>query len=401
MIKTKYGFTETFLYSMVFLAVLSVALVGYFWIKNAYDRSKKEEATIRENYIDAQKSLIKRETDQVIDYVRYKISQAETRLEQTIRNRTNDAYNIALNLYEQNRANRNPEELKKLIKDALRPIRYNNQRGYYFVTRLDGVEILFADRPEMEGLNLLDMQDTRGQFVIRDMIKIIRQSGEGYYRYTWTRPNETGKDYPKIAYIKHFEPFDWLIGTGEYLNDVVKDIQQEVLARIENIKFGDDGYIFAGQWDGLSLVAPAKGQNMINVTDVNGVQIVQELINAAKSGGGYVSYVMPKLASFKTYNKLSYITGIPEWEWYVGAGVNIDDIETVISQKRAVLQDRVRSDIYKILSILFAILLFVLLIVKLVSDRNKRNFELFAAFFFKSGERIRQNRLCQLAFQRI
>ncbi len=383
--KRKYGFTETFLYSMVFLAVLSVALVGYFWIKNAYDRSKKEEATIREEYIDAQKSLIKRETDLVIDYVRYKISQAETRLEQTIRNRTHEAYDIALNLYEQNRANRNPDELKELIKDALRPIRYNNQRGYYFITRLDGVEILFADRPEMEGLNLLDMQDTRGQFVIRDMIQIIRQSGEGYYRYTWTRPNETGKDYPKIAYIKHFEPFDWLIGTGEYLNDVVEDIQQEVLARIENIKFGDDGYIFAGQWDGLSLVAPAKGKNMINVTDVNGIKIVQELINAAKSGGGYVRYVMPKLASYKNYNKLSYTTGIPEWEWYVGAGVNIDDIETVISQKRAVLQDRVRSDIYKILSILFAILLFVLLIVKLVSNRNKRNFEQFTTFFSKAA----------------
>jgi PAS domain S-box-containing protein len=383
--KRKYGINETFLYSMVILAITSVVLVGYFWIKNAYDRFKREEATIREEYMDSQKSLIKQETDKVIDYIQFKTSQAETRLKQTIRNRTNEAYAIALNLYDQNRATRTPEELKELIKQALRPIRYNNQRGYYFITRLDGVEVLFADRPEMEGLNLIDMQDTRGRYVIRDMIDIIRQSGEGYYRYTWSRPNETGRDYPKIAYIKHFEPFDWLIGTGEYLNDVVNDIQQEVLARIENIQFGNDGYIFAGQWDGLSLVAPAKGKNMIDVTDVNGVKIVQELIKTARSGGGYVSYVMPKLEKDITYKKLSYTTGIPEWEWYVGAGTNVEEIETLISQKRAALQKRVRSDIYQILSILFAILLFVLLIVKLVSNRNKKNFKLFTTFFSKAA----------------
>jgi signal transduction histidine kinase len=291
-------------------------------------------------------------------------------LKQIIRNRTNEASDIAINLYNQHRATTNPDELKKIIKDALRPIRYNNQRGYYFITRLDGVEILFADRPEMEGLNLIDMQDTQGKFVIRDMIEIINESGEGFYRYTWTNPNKVGKDFPKIAFIKHFEPFNWLIGTGEYLDDVVNDIQQEVLARIENITFGDNGYIFAGQWDGLSLVAPAKGKNMIDITDVNGVKIVRELIKAAKSGGGYVSYVMPKLNSSVTFNKLSYTMKIPGWGWYVGAGVNIAKIETIINQKRTALQERVKNHFFKIIAILATVLFLVLLSAKFISNRK-------------------------------
>ncbi|MBW2427382.1 MAG: cache domain-containing protein, partial [Deltaproteobacteria bacterium] len=356
-----------------------------FWIINEYERFKKEEITLREEYVKTQENLIKNETEKVIDYIEYKKSQAETRLKQIIRNRTNEAYDIAINLYNQHRATRSPAELQKIIKDALRPIRYNKQRGYYFITRLDGLEILFADRPEMEGLNLIDMQDTQGKFVIRDMINIIRESGQGYYRYTWTKPNKSGKDFPKIAFIKHFEPFDWLIGTGEYLDDVVSDIQQEVLARIENITFDDDGYIFAGQWDGLSLLAPAKGKNMLNITDVNGVKIVQELIKAARSGNGYVSYVMPKLDSAITYNKLSYTTGIPEWEWYVGAGINIDKIETVINQKKAALQKRVKSDFLKIIIILTAILIFILLVAKLVSNRMSKSFNLFTAFFLKAA----------------
>ena len=383
--KTRYGITETFLYSMVILAVLSVTLVGSFWIFNEYDRFRNEEKTLRQEYFDAQKSLIKHETDQVVNYIDFKISQAETRLKQIIRNRTHEAYNVALNLYNQYRTTRSPAEIKNIIKDALRPIRYNNNRGYYFVTRLDGVEVLFADRPEMEGLNLINMQDSEGRYVIRDMISVVKESGEGFYRYAWTKPNQTGKGFPKIAFIKHFEPFNWLIGTGEYLDDVINDIQQEVLARIEKIAFGHKGYIFAGQWDGLSLTMPAKGKNMIDVTDVNGVKIVRELIQAARSGSGYVSYVMPVLDSDSTYKKLSYTRDIPQWEWYVGAGVNLDEIETVISQRRAALQERVRSDIFKILLILFAVLLFVLLIVKLIANRNRKNFNLFSAFFSKAA----------------
>jgi hypothetical protein len=135
---TKYGITKNFLYSMVILALISVGLVGYFWIINEYTRFKKEEATLREEYVKTQENLIKNETEKVIDYIEYMKSQAETRLKQIIRNRTNEAYDIAINLYSQHRATKNPDELKKIIKDALRPIRYNDQRGYYFITRLDG-----------------------------------------------------------------------------------------------------------------------------------------------------------------------------------------------------------------------------------------------------------------------
>ena len=270
--------------------------------------------------------------------------------------------------------------LKKLLKMPCDPFATTISAGIILSPVLDGVEILFADRPEMEGLNLIDMQDTQGKFVIRDMIEIINQSGEGFYRYNWTKPNRAGTDFPKIAFIKHFKPFDWLIGTGEYLDDVVNDIQQEVLARIENITFDNDGYIFAGQWDGLSLSGPAKGRNMIDITDVNGVQIVRELIKVAKSGGGYVSYVMPKLNSDVTFNKLSYTMKIPGWGWYVGAGVNVEKIETIINQKKAALQKRIKNHSFKIIAILAAVLFLILLTAKFISNRMKKSFDLFSAF---------------------
>jgi signal transduction histidine kinase len=173
--KTKYGITKTFLYSMVLLAFISVGLVGYFWISNEYERFKKEKITLQEDYFANQKSLIKNETEKVIDYIEFKKSQVTERL--------------------------------------------------------------------------------------------------GRLRSKGVTENK------------------------QYTDDLIHQIKSEVLARIETIRFGDDGYIFAGQWDGLSLSGPAKGRNMIDVTDANGIKIVQKLIQVAKSGGGYVSYVIPKFDS--------------------------------------------------------------------------------------------------------
>ncbi|MDB4442141.1 cache domain-containing protein [bacterium] len=154
---------------------------------------------------------------------------------------------------------------------------------------------------------------------------------------------------------------------------------------MENISFGEDGYIFAVQWDGLSLVNPQKGKNVIDITDANGVKIVQELIKASKSGGGYVSYVMPKFDRDTTYNKLSYTKAISDWEWLIGAGVNMDRIETVIDQKKAALQKGVRSRLLNILLILTAILIFILIAAKIVSNRMRKGFNLFSEFFSKAA----------------
>ena len=120
---------------------------------------------------------------------------------------------------------------------------------------------------------------------------------------------------------------------------------------------------------------------MIDISDMNGVKIVRELIKAAKSGGGYVSYVMPQFNSNATFNKLSYTMKIPEWEWYVGAGVNVDKIETIISQKRAALQKRVKNHYLKIIAILATVLFLILLSAKFISNRMKKSFDLFSAFF--------------------
>jgi len=236
-----------------------------------------------------------------------------------------------------------------------------------------------------------------GYFWITDEYERFKQDEialkEEYFAYQKNLiKNETEKVIDYIAFRKslaaeHLKGSD-IGATGEssrQADDLMDQVKTEVLARIQSIRFGDDGYIFAGQWDGISLTNPNKGRNMIDVTDANGVKIVRELIRVARSGGGYVAYVMPKFDGDVTYDKLSYTMAVPEWQWYVGAGVNLDKLENVIHQKRVELQKRVADYILKIVFILAATLLFILVSAKIVSSRTKKSFDLFATFFSKAA----------------
>jgi PAS domain S-box-containing protein len=372
-----YRFFFVYLALVGFVCLLSV---GFLWINSELSRFKKDTDALRTSLLEDKKKMIKREVDQALNFVRHMQSKTERRLRGSAKSRVYEAYAVANNILQNERGKKSLAEIKESIRDALRPIRYNKGRGYFFAFSLDGVERLFPVNADMEGRSMLQVKGGEGESVVPDMIKLAQDQGEGFYRYTWPKPGKDGY-FPKIAFVKLFEPIGWVIGTGEYLDDVRADIQEECLEWISNIKFGRDGYVFAGQWDGKSLSGPETGRNMIAVEDANGVKIVQKLIEAAKSGGGFVQYVLPQFEGKKHAAKISYAVGVPEWQWYLGSGVYLDDIETQIASEQAELDKRIGTSIRYVFLILLSLLVFIFLIVKFLSDRIAQNMRLFSGFF--------------------
>jgi PAS domain S-box-containing protein len=363
-----------------------VSGIGYYMISRDYQRFNTEALHLREEYIAGQQQQIRQEVEQVVEYIQYNWAKAEERLRTNLRDRTYEAFDIATNLYEVNQGKTNDREIRNLIVEALRPIRFNHGRGYYFATGLDGVEILFADRPELEGQGMLDTRDTQGAYVIRDMIELVRREGEGYYRYTWSKPNARGMDFPKIAFVKSFAPFNGFLGTGEYLDDVEQDIQQEVLDRIGKIRFGKDGYIFVVSYDGVTMMNGTQpeliGKNIWDMTDPNGVKVIQEERRAAeKAEGDFIQYHWEKPSTKEVRPKISFVKGFPQWRWMVGAGIYVDDIEPVIAGMDAATKKEMRQDLYGLAFTLAAILLTALLICFRLSHYFKRQIDVFLNFF--------------------
>lgn len=113
------------------------------------------------------------------------------------------------------------------------------------------------------------------------------------------------------------------------------EAQQAVKSILRDIKFGNNGYIFAYDYTGKALVMPPKpsfeGKMMINLKDKNGIYIIKDLINRAREGGGYVEYNWEHPGTGVTGKKLSYATSIEEWGWMIGTGFYIDDVDEKIS----------------------------------------------------------------------
>ncbi|MEA3387368.1 MAG: cache domain-containing protein [Patescibacteria group bacterium] len=322
--------------------------------------------------------------------INHEKAQNEALTKEKIKARTYEAYAIAQHIYEQNKAACDKTEIRQMILDALRPTRFEKGIGYYFATRLDGVVMLFADKPEKEGLNLLDMQDTHGKYVIKDMIEIAGQVNEGFYEYHWTKPAAEGNDFKKIAFIKRFEPLDWYIGTGLYVADVESLIKKQVMEQINRIHFGENGYFFVDDWQGISLAHGAQpnlvGTNMWEAEDSKGNKTTQMLIAASKEeDGGYVSYWWRKPATGKESPKIAHAKGVPDWELFVGTGVYLDDVETEIALMQSALNRQLKAKMRYFSLLIVGLIALFLFLSNFLNRKFKNDFNLFISFFNKAA----------------
>jgi len=375
--------------SMTSFSVILIVSFGLFWILQTLNEAQKEYGEIRDRYTEEQKAIIKHETDYLVAYIEQQKSLTEIHLKSSIKARTEEAYQTALYIYEQHQHDKPVEEIKKMVHAALYAASWDGGRGYYFALDVDGKGVINRNRPDHEGVDLLLLKDDQGTYFMQDFIAIAHsEAGEGFCSYNWMKPESSEGFTRKISYVKHFPPFNWVLGTGMYIVEEEELIQQKILEWVDQLRYGTDGYLFVGQWDGLTLSGPAKGKNMIDTTDVNGVKIVQELINRAKGGGGFVSYVMPDLDGNQQAPKISYAAPVADWQWYVGTGVYLDAVEEVIAARQETLRQSVKAIVVKSVLTLLALLLLSWSLSLFLSRRIHRNLRAFSDFF---GQAVNNN----------
>ena len=190
-----------------------------------------------------------------------------------------------------------------------------------------------------------------------------------------------------ISYMQHKTAKDVPVAEKER-------IKSEILDWLQHYRWDKDNcnYIFIGTYDGLLLAGPPEvvGKNMLGVTDIHGVHIVQEFIRLAKNGGGYLQYVMPKFKGMRPIPKISYIAPVPEYYWFIGTGRYVDDIKAIISTRKQQLRDEFISHVIQICLLLLLLSTVILTIIFIVSRRVQSNLEPFVSFFHKASSKFVQ-----------
>ena len=126
------SFKTTITVGMLAVAAFAVLLVGSIWIAQEYVKYQDSAGSLKEEYMQNQRDLIKSEVDRVMQYITYKRAQTESKLRENLQGRVREAVAIATNIYESHKGKIDDQAIAGLITDALRPIRFNEDRGYFF-----------------------------------------------------------------------------------------------------------------------------------------------------------------------------------------------------------------------------------------------------------------------------
>lgn len=96
--------------------------------------------------------------------------------------------------------------------------------GYFFVYDLSGTVLMHSRQPELIGQDLWTLRDPLGRLTIQSLIGQARTGG-GFVEYLWRRPS-TGRTEAKLGYVIAFERWNWMIGTGLYLDGIESTLGQ-------------------------------------------------------------------------------------------------------------------------------------------------------------------------------
>ncbi len=369
----------------------------------------------QENIDSYKKEAYKNKEQELQNYITVAIKTIETYQKRTskeqiknevksyIDEQTNFLFSIINKQYELYKDKMDEDSLKQLIKETIEATRYGKS-GYFWVNDFEYKMVMHPIKPQLN--NKLFKNTPKVPFVQLG-VDALKANGKdkAYIQYTFYSPSAK-KDIEKTSTVKVFKPFNWIIGTGAYLDDVTSRLQKEALRAIHEIKYGKNGYFWINDSNYMVLTHGAEdsliGKNLKDVQDKKGVFVFKEIVKIAKEKkeGGLVKYLWKKPNHTKPQPKLAYVQYFKEWDWIVGTGGYVDAIENKIEHMQKTANEKIYASITKIIigTLIFSIIIgfIIILIAKkfIVKPIQKFQSGLLDFFSYINREKSDVNLLC-------
>jgi diguanylate cyclase (GGDEF)-like protein len=368
-------------YGPFFFIPFVVILISTVVIYHNQQRYQNSIEDIERIFVETQKNIIMSKIDSSIKLIEYQHSMTDKMLQEKVKSRVDTAFSVAKNIYAQNKNTHNPEEIRKMIIDSLRPLVWNGGESSLFILDFDG---FFYLAPEylrhLEGSSIIDFQDAAKRYVIREEIELVKKSGSGYLWDTFTRPNyDPKRQFKQLVYVKNFGKYNWYIGSAEYLDTSIKEIEKTTLDIINNSAVGESEYFFVIDQSG-NLISEGKnynliGKNVLQIQDSDGKYLIKEIIKSALSKDpNWVSYKWKNPASNQIELKYTYAKKVPNSNWIIGSGFYMEEVNRKIAEQKNELSNMNKKQFKNILSLSIAILLISLVITYLISKSIQKRF---------------------------
>jgi methyl-accepting chemotaxis protein len=137
-------------------------------------------------------------------------------------------HSILTYYYDQQRdGNLTEAQAQKAATDQISKARYGVD-GYFWINNYDAVMVMHPIKPKLNGSDLSLLNDAVGTKIFLAFVDVVKKESAGFVDYLWSKP---GIDAPvaKISYVKGFRPWNWIVGTGIYLDDVDAAVEESLI----------------------------------------------------------------------------------------------------------------------------------------------------------------------------
>ncbi len=316
--------------TLAIVMLLTLTLGAFFsWRSQADYRASLER--MQQASVAQQKARLTSEMDSAMSYLEFTRARTQEVLRKSLREQVDTAMQIVQAIYAREMPRKGSEEVKRQIIEALRPVRFYDGRGYYFIDDMAGKFILLPTAPQFEGKTLLDNKDDQGHLIMRGLIGAARMpAGEGYDRYRWYTPDNPKLMSDKLAYVRYFAPFDWLIGTGDYTYKWEQLQKQEVISRLRGLRFGESGHFSLIDREGRMLLTPdnpaLEGQHFKTMPALERAG-VEQLVLIAQQGGGMTRYSWTNPKTGAEISTTALVRTAEPWGWILVASMQDDELQ--------------------------------------------------------------------------
>ncbi len=362
--------------SSIILVAILATIFGVLFITDKHLELEHDLPLIEKEYLDQQKEILHYAVNLQVDQIDFRRKQIKQQLEESLESRVLEAKSTANNLFAKN-ADKITQNQKTLLLQALRPIRFNQKRGYFFVFGMDGVVNLYPPDPSIEGKMIDQVFSGERLQAIRDLTDLIKNKNSGFLEYNWPVPGgDPNKLYKKLAYVTYLQQYDSFVGAGEYYEDFGAMTKEHIIADIEKSMGSDPkGYFFIYQLHNLQggddfatmLVNPNRpdlvGTKISdNYRGAHGKEFRKTFLKGIREHGeAYVTYWYKKAGYKDAKQKLSYFKLYPKWNWVIAKGIYLDDLENKIKLEKEALELEVKNKLF-----VFSMLLLLAVLVVIV-----------------------------------
>ena len=331
----------------------------------AYENKEKE----LKNYVSLALKTVKSYHE------RTALENVKVEVQDDLKSQTNFLMSVLNNEYKKNKDLLSPTDLKNRLKGIVEGVRYG-KNGYFWINDLDAVIVMHPIKPQLNGKNLYKFKDKGGKQIFKEFAAVAKAAGDGFVDYVWPKP---GFDKPqlKVSYVTLFKPYGWVIGTGEYVSDVSSQLKKEALRAISNMGYGKNGYFWINDSNPKMVMHPIKpslnGKDLSKIKDPTGKFLFNEMVEATKNinNGGLVKYMWAKPGKDDPQQKFSYVQRFEKWDWIIGTGAYVDDVEENILKMKEQTEKEISEiimfiSIFTLCSIILIYLVYSYLIKKTI-----------------------------------